>query len=67
MCFGPDGGGVMTSVLNRIFQCSHRRQSRPITPRGGGQTYAVCLDWGTRLAYDSISKPLVRSVRLEKV
>ena len=39
-------------ILNRVLQCSHRRQSRPITPRGGGQTYAVCLDCGTRLAYD---------------
>ena len=42
----------MISVLNRVFRCSHRRQSRPITPRGGGQSYAVCLDCGTRLAYD---------------
>jgi len=39
-------------ILNRIFRCSHRRQTRPITPRGGGQAYAVCLDCGTRLAYD---------------
>src|SRR3974390_1323835 len=51
---GADGGSDswVISILNRVFQCSHRRQSRPITPRGGGQTYAVCLDCGTRVAYD---------------
>jgi hypothetical protein len=51
---GADGGSDswLISILNRVFQCSHRRQSRPITPRGGGQTYAVCLDCGTRVAYD---------------
>src|SRR5215469_13677831 len=51
---GADGGNDpwLPRILNRIFRCSHRRQSRPITPRGGGQTYAVCLDCGTRLAYD---------------
>jgi hypothetical protein len=39
-------------ILNGVLRCSHQHQSRPITPRGGGQTYAVCLDCGTRLAYD---------------
>jgi hypothetical protein len=39
-------------ILNRVFRCSHRRQSRPITPKGEAQAYAVCLDCGTRLAYD---------------
>ena len=51
---GVDGGSDfwLISILNRVFQCWHRRQSRPITPRGGGETYAVCLDCGTRVAYD---------------
>src|SRR5215472_6153902 len=51
---GADGGNDpwLPRILNRIFRCAHRRQSRPITPRGGSQAYAVCLDCGTRLAYD---------------
>jgi hypothetical protein len=51
-----DAGGASDScllrLLNRIFRCAHRSQSRPITPRGGGQTFAVCLDCGMQLAYD---------------
>ena len=39
-------------ILNGVLRCTHQHKSRPITPRGGGQTYAVCLDCGTRLAYD---------------
>ena len=50
-----DAGGSSDSwllrVLNRVCRCSHRSQSRPITPRGGGQTFAVCLDCGMHLAY----------------
>ena len=49
------GGGSdarLQRILNRVFRCSHRRQSRPITPKGETQAYAVCLDCGTRLAYD---------------
>src|SRR6516225_638885 len=54
MAIGARGGSDFSSqgILNRVFRCSHRRKSRPITPRGGGQAYAVCLDCGTRLAYD---------------
>jgi hypothetical protein len=51
-----DAGGESESwllwLVNRVFRCSHRRHGRPITPRGGGQSYAVCLDCGTRFAYD---------------
>ena len=51
-----DAGGESESwllwLVNRVVRCSHRRHSRPITPRGGGQSYAVCLDCGTRFAYD---------------
>src|SRR6516225_2159419 len=54
MAIGARGGSgfSLQGILNRVFRCSHRHQSRPITPRGGGQAYAVCLDCGTRLAYD---------------
>jgi len=54
MAIGARGGSdfSLQRILNRVFRCSHRHQSRPITPRGGGQAYAVCLDCGTRLAYD---------------
>jgi hypothetical protein len=54
MTIGGGGGGDswLLRILNRIFRCSHQRQTRPITPRGGGQTYAVCLDCGMRLSYD---------------
>jgi hypothetical protein len=54
MAIGPSGGSdfSLQTILNRVFRCSHRHQSRPITPRGGGQAYAVCLDCGTRLGYD---------------
>ena len=54
MAIGARGGSgfSLQGILNRVFRCSHRHQSRPITPRGGGQAYAVCLDCGRRLAYD---------------
>ena len=54
MAIGAGGGSDfrLQGILNRVFRCSHRHQSRPMTPRGGGQAYAVCLDCGTRLAYD---------------
>src|SRR6516225_9484673 len=45
-------GFSLQGILNRVFRCSHRHQTRPITPKGGGQAYTVCLDCGTRLAYD---------------
>jgi hypothetical protein len=52
MTIGGGGDSWLLRILNRIFRCSHQRQTRPITPRGGGQTYAVCLDCGMRLSYD---------------
>ena len=42
----------LVGIVNRVVRCSHRHHGRPITPRGGGQSYAVCLDCGTRFAYD---------------
>jgi hypothetical protein len=49
---GRGSDARLQRILNRVFRCSHRRQSRPITPKGEAQAYAVCLDCGTRLAYD---------------
>ena len=61
-----DAGGRsdfwLVRILNRIFRCPHQRQTRPITLRGGGQTYAVCLDCGMRLAYDLSAMGVVTSV-----
>jgi len=61
-----DAGGPSDScllkILNQVFRCSHRSQSRPITPRGGGQTFAVCLDCGMHLAYDLNAMRVGRSV-----
>jgi len=43
------------AVLRVLFRCPHRQLTRPFTstergsPRG---TYVVCLDCGTKLAYD---------------
>jgi len=42
----------LLGILNRVVRCSHRRHGRPVTPRGGGQSYAVCLDCGARFAYN---------------
>jgi hypothetical protein len=54
MAIGASGGSdsSLQRILNLLFRCSHRNQSRPISPRGGGQAFTVCLDCGTRLAYD---------------
>ena len=54
MAIGASGGSdfSLQRILNRLFRCSHRNQSRPISPRGGGQAFTVCLDCGTRLGYD---------------
>lgn len=43
-------GPKLQKILNRVFRCAHRQQTRPITLRG--ECYAVCLDCGQRLAYD---------------
>jgi hypothetical protein len=49
---GEESESWVVGILNRVVRCSHRRHMRPITPRGGGQSYAVCLDCGARFAYD---------------
>jgi hypothetical protein len=48
---------MIRSFLNRVFDCSHRRLTWPITPvrKPGvpsGETYVVCLDCGKQFAYD---------------
>ena len=56
----------MAWLFEILFGCRHRRLSRPLTPeveRGSARrTYVVCLDCGTRLAYDlqtmQVGKPL---------
>jgi hypothetical protein len=62
MISGGGGDFWLIRILSRIFRCSHQRQTRPITPRGGGQTYAVCLDCGMRLAYDLSAMGVVTPV-----
>ena len=47
-----ENGAWLQRILNRVFRCSHRRQTRPMTPKGEDQAYAVCLDCGARIAYD---------------
>jgi hypothetical protein len=45
----------MRGLFELLFGCAHRRLSRPMTTAEPGrprQTYVVCLDCGTRLAYD---------------
>jgi hypothetical protein len=42
----------LLGLVNRVVRCSHRNHGRPVTPRGGGQSYAVCLDCGARFPYD---------------
>jgi DNA-directed RNA polymerase subunit RPC12/RpoP len=44
-------------LLELLFGCSHKRLSRPVTPRPKrgtpkAETYVVCLDCGAHLAYD---------------
>jgi len=41
---------VLERILNRVFQCSHRRLGRPMTLNG--ESFAACLDCGRRVAYD---------------
>jgi hypothetical protein len=45
------------SILNRAFDCRHKRLTWPITPVKkpgvtGGETYVVCLDCAKQFAYD---------------
>ena len=51
--------GMMTSLFNSLFGCSHRRTTFPITParRAGFAnsnkgTYVVCLDCGKEFGYN---------------
>ena len=46
---------MLQVILNMVFRCGHRRVTRPITPRGGGQTYVACLDCGRQLHYDLVA------------
>src|SRR5581483_546294 len=41
---------VLERILNRVLRCSHRQLGRPITL--DGESFAVCLDCGKRIAYD---------------
>jgi hypothetical protein len=48
---------MIDTVLNLVFNCSHRHLTRPFTPvsqTGGahGETYVVCLDCAKQFAYD---------------
>ena len=43
---------MLQMILNTVFRCGHRKLTRPITPRGGGQAYVACLDCGRQLSYD---------------
>lgn len=47
---GHASSPILERIVNRVFRCSHRHQTRPITLRG--ETFAVCLDCGQRIAYD---------------
>jgi hypothetical protein len=60
---GRGSDSRLQRILNRVFRCSHRRQTRPITPRGGARAYVVCLGCGTRLAYDLSAMRVEVSVR----
>ncbi len=61
---------MISSILQSLFGCSHKRLTRPITPvrKPGvpsGETSVVCLDCGKQFAYDwnhmRIGKPIERS------
>ena len=58
---------MIDTVLNLLFNCSHRHLTRPITPVGKngvahGETYVVCLDCTKQFTYDlntmRIGKPI---------
>jgi hypothetical protein len=63
---------MLTTLLNALFGCSHKRTSFPFTPRsaknvGQNETYVVCLSCGTEFHYDwqamKIRKPVIKSGR----
>src|SRR5215831_9506631 len=48
---------MIGSFLAKLFGCSHRRLTRPITPLAkpgepSSETYVVCLDCGKQFLYD---------------
>ena len=50
---------MMTSLINSLFGCSHRRTTFPITPsrrtgftNANKGTYVVCLDCGKEFGYN---------------
>lgn len=61
---------MIDTVMNLLFNCSHRHLTRPITPVGKngvahGETYVVCLDCAKQFTYDlntmRIGKPIDHS------
>ena len=61
---------MWSSVMDKLFACSHHHTTFPITPKKGlgdiRQTYVSCLDCGKELAYDwkamRVGEPLGREV-----
>ena len=59
---------MLYSVMDKLFSCSHRNTTFPMTPRKGlgtiRQTYVSCLDCGKEFAYDwssmRVGEPLRR-------
>ena len=58
---GKKGPLMITSLLNAMFGCSHKRTTFPITPSRRSQlasdgtrkgTYVACLDCGKEFDYD---------------
>ncbi len=47
---------MLTSILNAMFGCSHKRTTFPITARGSQSarkgTYVCCLDCGEEFDYN---------------
>jgi hypothetical protein len=46
---------MLSSVLDSLFGCSHRRTTFPITPKGPTArlgAYVTCLDCGKEFAYN---------------
>lgn len=59
---------MIDSVLNLLFNCPHRRLTRPFTPvsHAGvvhGQTYVVCLDCAKQFAYDLKSMRIGKTIK----
>jgi hypothetical protein len=58
LCRAGSNVGMIDSLLNLLFRCSHRHLTRPMAPRSGpgpntqAEAYVVCLDCGKRFMYD---------------